>query len=57
MFAVMDEDEHLIFSTLYEAGLRKREWMHLEDTDLIVNELQPEFFSVVKIELEFKTVA
>jgi len=45
MFAVMDEDEHLIFSTLYEAGLRKREWMHLEDTDLIVHELQPGVFS------------
>jgi len=40
MFAVMDEDEHLIFSVLYEAGLRKRELMHLEDTDLICNELQ-----------------
>jgi len=45
MFAVMDEDEHLIFSTLYEAGLRKREWMHLEDTDLFVHELQPGVFN------------
>ena len=45
MFAVMDEDDHLIFSTVYEAGLRKREWMHLEDTDLIVHELQPGVFS------------
>ena len=45
MFAVMDEDEHLIFSTLYEAGLRKREWMHLEDTDLIFHELKPEVFN------------
>ena len=53
MFAVMDEDEHLIFSTLYEAGLRKREWMHLEDTDLIVNELQPGVFSC-EIRLESK---
>ena len=45
MFAVMDEDEHLIFSTLYEAGLRKREWMHLEDTDLIFHELKPGVFN------------
>jgi len=45
MFAVMDEDEHLIFSTLHESGLRKREWMHLEDTDLIVHELQPGVFN------------
>lgn len=45
MFAIMDEDEHLIFSTIYEAGLRKREWMHLEDTDPIVNELQPGVFN------------
>ena len=45
MFAVMDEDEHLIFSTLYEAGLRKREWMHLEDSDLIFHELKPGVFN------------
>jgi site-specific recombinase XerD len=44
MFAVMDEEEHLIFSTLYEAGLRKREWMHVEDTDLIYEELMPGVF-------------
>lgn len=45
MFSVMDEDEHLIFSTIYEAGLRKREWMHLEDTDLFLHELQPGVFN------------
>lgn len=45
MFAVMDDDEHLIFSTLYESGLRKREWMHLEDSDLIFNELKPGVFN------------
>jgi len=45
MFAVMDDDEHLIFSVFYEAGLRKREWMHLEDTDLICNELLPGVFN------------
>jgi len=45
MFAVMNEDEHLIFSVFYEAGLRKREWMHLEDTDLICNELLPGVFN------------
>ncbi len=45
MFGVMDEEEHMIFSTLYEAGLRKREWMHLEDTDLIFHELKPGLFN------------
>ena len=45
MFSVMDEDEHLIFSTIYEAGLRKREWMHLEDTDLFLHELQQRVFN------------
>jgi integrase len=44
MFAVMDEDEHLIFSTLYEAGLRKKELMHLEETDLILDERVPGCF-------------
>jgi integrase len=53
MFAVMDEDEHLTFSVLYEAGLRKREWMHLEDTDLICNELQPGCFNC-EIRIESK---
>jgi integrase len=41
MFSVMDEEEHLIFSTFYESGLRKRELMHLETTDLICDELVP----------------
>jgi len=45
MFSVMDEDEHLIFSTICEAGLRKREWVHLEDTDLFLHELQPRVFN------------
>ncbi len=31
LFSVMDEEEHLTFSTLYEAGLRKRELMHPAD--------------------------
>jgi integrase len=41
LFSVMNVEEHLIFSTLLEAGLRKRELMHLEDTDLINDELVP----------------
>jgi len=41
MFAVMDEDERLIFDLLYQTGLRKCELMHLEDTDLFVEELAP----------------
>ncbi len=44
MFAVMDEDEHLQFSVLEEAGLRKREFMFLEDSDLICDELAPGYF-------------
>ena len=34
LFAVVEEDKHLIFSAQYEAGLRKREWMHLEGANL-----------------------
>lgn len=41
MFSVMDTDEHLVFSTFYESGLRKRELMHLEASDLICDELVP----------------
>jgi len=44
MFAVMDEDEHLTFSTLHEAGLRKRELIHLEDNDLVIDQLVPGCF-------------
>src|SRR5437016_13175891 len=50
MFAVMDEDEHLIFSTLYEAGLRKREWMHLKTPISFSMNSSPES-SIVKFEL------
>ena len=51
MFAVMDDEEHLVFSLLYEAGLRKREWMHLDDTDLIHDELVPGCFkSEIRVE-------
>jgi integrase len=41
MFAVMDEEEHLIFSTLLEGAFRKREFMHLENSDLTCDELVP----------------
>ena len=41
MFSVMDKDEHLLFSTFYESGLRKRELMFLEANDLICDELVP----------------
>jgi len=41
MFAVMDEEERLIFDLLYQCGLRKRELMYLEDTDVLVEELAP----------------
>jgi len=44
LFSVMNEEEHLIFSTLYEAGLRKRELMHLEGSDLVNDELVPGCF-------------
>jgi integrase len=41
MFAVMDDDERLIFDLLYQCGLRKRELMYLENADLLVEELAP----------------
>lgn len=44
LFSAMDDEEHLIFSTFYESGLRKRELMHLEDSDLISDELVPGCF-------------
>lgn len=53
LFSVMDEEEHLVFSTLYEAGLRKRELMHLEDADLISDELVPGCFKT-EIRVESK---
>ena len=49
----MDEEEHLTFSTLYEAGLRKRELMHLEESDLIYDELVPGCFKT-EIRVESK---
>ncbi len=42
LFKVMDADEHLVFSVLLEAALRKKEFMYLEDTDLIQDELMPD---------------
>jgi integrase len=53
LFSVMNEEEHLIFSTLYGAGLRKRELMHLEDSDLISDELVPGCFKT-EIRIESK---
>lgn len=53
MFGVMDEGEHLAFSTVYEGALRKREWMHLEGTDLICEELLPGVFKC-EIHIESK---
>ena len=51
MFSVMDEGEHLIFSTFYESGLRKRELMHLEDVDLTCDELKPgRFKTEIRVE-------
>jgi len=44
LFAHMRPPDHLIFSTLLESGLRKKELMHLEDTDLLVDELSPGVF-------------
>ena len=41
LFKAMEPDEHLVFSVLLEAGLRKKEMMHLEDGDLIRDELVP----------------
>jgi integrase len=41
LFAAMDEDDHLLFSTIKEAALRKKEAMHLEDSDLIHDEIAP----------------
>jgi len=41
LFAHMRPYAHLIFSTLLESGLRKQELMHLEDSDLLVDELKP----------------
>ena len=46
-------EEHLTFSTLYEAGLRKRELMHLEESDLINDELVPGCFKT-EIRVESK---
>jgi integrase len=41
LFAVMDEEEHLIFSTFLDGAFRKRELMHLEDANLTCDELVP----------------
>jgi integrase len=44
LFAHMRQLDHLIFSTFLEAGLRKMELMHLEDTDLLHDEISPGVF-------------
>jgi integrase len=41
LFSNMDDDDHLLFSTIREAALRKKEAMHLEDVDLIHDEIAP----------------
>jgi integrase len=41
LFKAMDAEDHLIFSVLLQAGLRKKELMHLEDTDLTQDEIAP----------------
>ena len=41
LFGAMSAEEHLAFSVFLEAGLRKKELMHLEDTDLIQDEIAP----------------
>ncbi len=43
LFNVMDADEHLLFSVFREAALRKKEAMYLEASDLLVEQLTPEF--------------
>jgi integrase len=55
MFSVMDKDEHLLFSTFYESGLRKRELMFLEANDLICDELVPGRFKT-EIRVQSKPV-
>jgi len=44
LFSNMDDDDHLLFSTIREAALRKKEAMHLEDVDLIHDEIAPGIF-------------
>lgn len=44
LFAHMRPLDHLIFSTFLEAGLRKKELMHLEDIDLLHDEISPGVF-------------
>ena len=41
LFNVMDPEDHLIFSVLSEAALRKKELMFMEGTDLICDQLAP----------------
>jgi integrase len=44
LFGHMKPYEHLLFSTFLDSGLRKRERMFLEDSDLIMDELRPGVF-------------
>jgi integrase len=41
LFKAMDGYENLLFSVLLQAGLRRKELMHLEDGDLMQEELAP----------------
>ena len=41
LFGAMDGYENLLFSVLLQAGLRRKELMHLEDGDLMQEELAP----------------
>jgi len=43
LFSHMDPDEHLLFSTIKEAALRKKEAMYLEASDLRFEQLTPDF--------------
>ena len=52
LFKAMDASEHLAFSVLNEAALRKKELMFLEDTDLICDQLVP---GVFKCELRIES--
>ena len=43
LFSQMDKDDHLLFTTIREAALRKKEAMYLEESDLVSEELAPGF--------------
>src|ERR1019366_239779 len=43
LFSHMDSDDHLLFSAIKEAALRKKEVMYLEDSDLVCEKLTADF--------------